>query len=78
MLRFTYSISFAALIAATAGQSDYWGTPKGIQGGVLFFIIPLFLVILNSFGVEVSPVLGASRQGVIDTDKLGRLTDYLR
>jgi hypothetical protein len=52
--RFTYAISFAALIAAAAGESDYWGTQKGIQGSVLFFLVPLFLVILNSFGVEVS------------------------
>lgn len=52
--RFTYSISFAALIAAVAGESEYWGTQKGIQGSVLFFLVPLFLIILNSFGVKVS------------------------
>ncbi|CAI6332912.1 unnamed protein product [Periconia digitata] len=49
---FTYAISFAALIAATAGEAEYWDTPKGIQGGILFFLIPLFILILNAFGIE--------------------------
>ena len=53
--RFTYAISFAALVAATAGMAEYWETPKGIQGGILFFLIPAFLVILNAFGIEVYP-----------------------
>jgi len=50
---FTYAISFAALVAATAGEAEYWETPKGIQGGILFFLVPLFLLVLNAFGIEV-------------------------
>ncbi|KAF2473416.1 uncharacterized protein BDR25DRAFT_323953 [Lindgomyces ingoldianus] len=49
---FTYAIAFAALVAATAGEAEYWETPKGIQGGILFFLVPLFLLILNAFGIE--------------------------
>lgn len=51
--RFTYAISFAALVAATAGIAEYWDTPKGIQGGVLFFLVPAVLVVLNAFGIQV-------------------------
>lgn len=53
LYRFTYAISFAALVAATAGIADYWQTPKGIQGGVLFFLVPAILVFINAFGIEV-------------------------
>ena len=53
MCRFTYAISFAALVAATAGIADYWQTPKGIQGGILFFLVPAVLVVINAFGIEV-------------------------
>jgi amino acid transporter len=51
--RFTYAISLTALIAATAGMAEYWDTPKGIQGGILLFLIPVILVILNVFGIQV-------------------------
>ncbi|KAH3913113.1 hypothetical protein HBI56_087620 [Parastagonospora nodorum] len=50
---FTYAISFAALVAATAGIADFWDTPKGIQGGVLFFLVPAVLVVINAFGIEL-------------------------
>jgi yeast amino acid transporter len=49
---FTYSISFACLIAATASEIAIWDTPKGIQAGIIFFVVPLFLLILNAFGIE--------------------------
>jgi amino acid transporter len=52
--RYTYAISFAALVAASAGIAEYWDTPKGIQGGVLFFLVPAALVIINAFGIQVS------------------------
>lgn len=55
--RFTYAVSFPALIAATAQEAVYWNPPKGIQGGILFFIVPVVLGILNSFGVEVGRCL---------------------
>jgi amino acid transporter len=51
--RFTYSINFAALIVAAAGVLEYWGPGKAIQGTIMFFVVPLFLVLLNSFGVHV-------------------------
>lgn len=51
--RFTYAISFAALVAATAGIAEYWDTPKGIQGGVLFFLVPVILLVTNAFGIQV-------------------------
>ncbi|OJJ07207.1 hypothetical protein ASPVEDRAFT_46560 [Aspergillus versicolor CBS 583.65] len=60
---FTYSISFAALIVAAAGVLDYWNPGKVIQGIVMFFIVPLFLVLLNSFGVQIyglTEVIGGS------------------
>ncbi|KAF2027485.1 hypothetical protein EK21DRAFT_102555 [Setomelanomma holmii] len=50
---FTYAISFAALVAATAGIAEYWDTPKGIQGGVLFFLVPTLLIIINAFGIQL-------------------------
>ncbi|KAH7401698.1 amino acid permease/ SLC12A domain-containing protein [Pyrenochaeta sp. MPI-SDFR-AT-0127] len=50
---FTYAISFAALTTATAGIAEYWDTAKGIQGAVLFFLIPSLLVVINAFGIEI-------------------------
>ncbi|KAH7083883.1 amino acid permease/ SLC12A domain-containing protein [Paraphoma chrysanthemicola] len=50
---FTYAISFAALVAATAGIAEYWETPKGIQGGVLFFLVPAILLVINAFGIQL-------------------------
>jgi amino acid transporter len=50
-------MTFSALISATAGEADYWGPGKPILGVVIFLIVPLFLIIFNSFGVEVSQVL---------------------
>ena len=51
--RFTYAISLTALIAATAGMAEFWDTPKGIQGGVLLFLMPVVLVIFNVLGIQV-------------------------
>jgi hypothetical protein len=53
VFRFTYAISFAALIVGAAAEAAYWTTPKGIEAGVLFFLIPLILVIINALGIEV-------------------------
>ncbi|KAL4984585.1 amino acid permease-domain-containing protein [Aspergillus falconensis] len=60
---FTYSINFAALIVAAAGVLDYWDPGKAIQGTIMFFVVPLFLVLLNSFGVQIyglTEVIGGS------------------
>lgn len=47
------------MIIAAAGQIEIW-TKKGdddhgkaIQGTIIFFVVPLFLVLFNSFGVQV-------------------------
>ncbi|KAL4945278.1 hypothetical protein BDV06DRAFT_185338 [Aspergillus oleicola] len=60
---FTYSINFAALIVAGAGVLDYWDPGKPILGTIMFFVVPLFLVLLNSFGVQIyglTEVIGGS------------------
>ncbi|KKK14130.1 hypothetical protein AOCH_000811 [Aspergillus ochraceoroseus] len=60
---FTYSINFAALIVAAAGVLDFWDPGKAIQGTVIFFAVPLFLVLFNSFGVQIyglTELLGGS------------------
>ncbi|KAJ0416349.1 amino acid permease-domain-containing protein [Aspergillus carlsbadensis] len=60
---FTYSINFAALIVAAAGVLEYWGPGKAIQGTIMFFVVPLFLVLFNSFGVQIyglTEVIGGS------------------
>ncbi|CBF71424.1 hypothetical protein AN6770.2 [Aspergillus nidulans FGSC A4] len=54
---FTYSINFAALIVAAAGVLDFWDPGKAIQGTIMFFVVPLFLVLLNSFGVQVMQLI---------------------
>lgn len=65
-LRLTYSINFAAMIVAAAGQIEIWTKTKqenhgkAIQGTIIFFVVPLFLVLFNSFGVQVSFSLGVS------------------
>lgn len=68
---YTYAISFAALVAATAGAAEYWATSKGIQGGILFFLVPLALLILNSFGIEVCSILTPMYAVTILTDRIG-------
>ncbi|KAI4864854.1 amino acid permease-domain-containing protein [Hypoxylon rubiginosum] len=52
---FTYSVSFAALIAATAGEVHYWTgtTIPGLDGGVLYLLVPLILIVINCFGIEM-------------------------
>lgn len=52
--RFTYSITFAAIITAIAGDVAFWNVPKAIDGAVLFFLIPVVLIAINSLGVGVS------------------------
>ncbi|KAI9369534.1 amino acid permease-domain-containing protein [Aspergillus egyptiacus] len=60
---FTYSINFAALIVAAAGVLEIWNPAKAFQGTIMFFVVPLFLVLLNSFGVQIyglTEVVGGS------------------
>lgn len=52
--RFTYSINFAVFVTAIAAEAAVWNVPKGIDGGVIFLIVPIFLLCINGFGVRVS------------------------
>jgi amino acid transporter len=36
-----------------AGVLDFWDPGKAIQGTVMFFLIPAFIIFFNSFGVQV-------------------------
>lgn len=53
--RFTYSVSFAALIAYTAEEVHYWTSDveDGIDAGVLYLLVPVILIVLNCFGIRV-------------------------
>ncbi|KND92785.1 Arginine permease [Tolypocladium ophioglossoides CBS 100239] len=52
--RFTYSISFSALIATSAAEIHFWiNGNKAFDGGVVYFLIPLVLIYLNSFRVDI-------------------------
>ncbi|GIC92813.1 uncharacterized protein Aud_009286 [Aspergillus udagawae] len=58
---FTYAITLAALIVTGAGVLDFWDPGKAIQGTVMFFLIPSFIIFFNSFGVQIyglSEVIG--------------------
>ncbi|KAI0169819.1 amino acid permease-domain-containing protein [Hypoxylon sp. FL1284] len=49
---FTYSISFATLIATSASEAHYFNVNLGVDAGVLYLLVPLVLIIINSFGIE--------------------------
>jgi hypothetical protein len=53
--RFTYAISFVALLSATAGFLNHWDldNPEYVRGFVMFFLVPAVLVGFNTFGVQV-------------------------
>ncbi|KAK6954051.1 hypothetical protein Daesc_004013 [Daldinia eschscholtzii] len=53
--RFTYSVSFAALIASAAAEVHYWtkDVQVGIDAGVLYLLVPIILIILNCFGIQI-------------------------
>ena len=53
--RFTYSVSFSALVATSAAEIHYWiNGNKAFDGGVVYFLIPLILICVNSLRVDVS------------------------
>lgn len=53
--RFVYSVSFSALVATSAAEIHFWITGnKAFDGGVVYFLIPVILIGLNSFRVDVS------------------------
>lgn len=49
---YTYSVSFAALIATAAAEIEFWTQSKGIEGGIIFLLIPMLLILFNAFGIE--------------------------
>lgn len=56
-IRFTYSVSFSALIATSAAEFGFWpgiSGNSGISGGIIYLCIPLCLVLINALEVEVS------------------------
>ncbi|KAK3335231.1 amino acid transporter [Cercophora scortea] len=53
---FTYSVSFSALIAVASAEFDFWPgfqDKPGVQGGVIYLCIPLLLVLVNAFRIEI-------------------------
>ncbi|KAK3693398.1 amino acid transporter [Podospora appendiculata] len=53
---FTYSVSFSALIAVASAEFDFWPgfqDKPGVQGGVIYLCIPLALVLVNAFRIEI-------------------------
>ncbi|OTA55634.1 hypothetical protein K449DRAFT_310879, partial [Hypoxylon sp. EC38] len=51
---FTYSVSFAALIASSAAEVNYWTENNiGVDAGVLYLLVPIILIVINSFGIEL-------------------------
>ena len=48
--RFTYAIAFPAFTTAIAGDLT---PPKAIDGVILFFLVPVIIVFINSLGVRV-------------------------
>ncbi|GJN78914.1 hypothetical protein PLIIFM63780_002425 [Purpureocillium lilacinum] len=52
--RFTYSVSFSALVATSAAEIHYWiNGNKAFDGGVVYFLIPLILICVNSLRVDI-------------------------
>ncbi|KAL4905103.1 hypothetical protein BDW74DRAFT_19060 [Aspergillus multicolor] len=53
---FTYSVSFGALVATLAAEVDFWtgaDGSKALDGVVVYFLVPLILVLVNATGIEV-------------------------
>lgn len=52
--RFTYSVSFAALLVATAKEVDFWTHGNdAFNGFLMYLILPCCLILTNAFKVEV-------------------------
>ncbi|KAH6885938.1 putative proline-specific permease [Thelonectria olida] len=51
---FTYAVSFSALMSIAASELAFWGgDDTAIKGGIVYLLIPLCLVLLNAFEVEI-------------------------
>lgn len=55
--RFSYSVGFAALIAASAAELEFWlvdtGAQSAVDGVVVYTIVPLALICINLVKVKV-------------------------
>ncbi|KAL2841863.1 amino acid permease-domain-containing protein [Aspergillus pseudoustus] len=57
---FSYSVGFGALIATLAAEFDFWtGTSgdKGIDGGIVYLLIPVILIAVNALDIEIYGLL---------------------
>lgn len=59
LYRFAYSVGFAALIAASSAELDFWLAGKGtertvIDSLIVYLLIPVCLICINSIKVKVS------------------------
>jgi hypothetical protein len=71
--RITYSISFSALVATSAAEFVYWPAiynNKSFQGLVIYFAIPLCVILINSFGIGVCSVLCIYLLDAYDADSI--------
>ncbi|PCH02419.1 Amino acid/polyamine transporter I [Penicillium occitanis (nom. inval.)] len=53
---FTYSVSFSALVATSAAELVFWPVvddSKSFQGLVIYFAIPVFLIVVNYFSIGI-------------------------
>lgn len=46
-------MSFAAIIVTSAAEVQFWDTGPAIDGTVMFLIVPIVLVCINTFEVRV-------------------------
>src|SRR5436853_6500320 len=50
--RYTYCVTFSALIISATALTEYWGIDS-IFKGLIYFLVPIGLMILNAFPVQV-------------------------
>lgn len=74
---FTYSVSFSALVATSAAELVFWPVvddSKSFQGLVIYFAIPVFLIVVNYFSIGVrllSSIFGNMADRVVDISTCG-------
>lgn len=83
-LRYTYSVSFSALLSTLAAEIRYWTyaneslNSDGFTGTVVYFLLPMGMVVLNCLEVEVRELAGAGVHNAGNTDSGSRYTASLR
>ncbi|KAJ6007838.1 hypothetical protein N7540_011814 [Penicillium herquei] len=56
-LRFQYAMCYATLLPSAATELGFWpgiSDSKGILGAVVYFCVPILLVLMNMLKIEVS------------------------